>query len=362
MAELRRERVPLLVGVIFVLLVAMWAGLVRMGWNWPTGPNWAAVHGALMVSGFLGALIGLERAVAIDRLWGYSGPVLTALSAFGLILGLPLLVGQVGLWIGSGLIVVLFIHLLRRQAILPVWVMAAGTLMWFVGNGLWTFGFSVPHVVLWWVGYLALTIVGERIELARVLALGKSITRMLDGTLALYVLGALLAFASYDLGVRVAGLGLLTMALWLLRYDIARRTVKLGGLPAFAAVCLLAGYVWMGIAGIMALWWGGVGAGFHYDAWLHAFFLGFVFSMIFGHAPIIFPTVLGLPIEYRRRFYVHLVLLHGSLLIRVGADLLANAAWRRWGGLLNAVALLLFLGSTAAAVMQARRRAGRRER
>jgi hypothetical protein len=68
--------------------------------------------------------------------------------------------------------------------------------------------------------------------------------------------------------------------------------------------------------------------------------------MIFGHAPIIFPAVLGMPINFHPVFYVQLVLLHLSLLLRIAADLGGWVAGRMWGGLLNEVALLLFLGTT----------------
>ncbi|NPA89911.1 MAG: hypothetical protein GXO55_00430 [Chloroflexi bacterium] len=351
---LRRERAPLLVLIVFIGLVGAWAGLIRLGWHWPTGASWPGFHGALMVSGFLGTLIGLERAVALDQRWVYSGPIISGLSALWLLLGFPPEPGKIGLWVGSGLILLLFGLLLQRQAILPVWVMAAGSLMWFIGNGLWLLGYPIPVIVLWWVGFLALTIVGERIELARILTLRKHIMQSLYVTMAVYALGPVVALFSYDLGVRISGLGLLVMALWLLQYDIARRTIKLGGLPRFAAVCLLTGYVWMAIGGVMALIWGGVMAGPHYDAWLHAFFIGFVFSMIFGHAPIIFPTVLGLPIEYREWFYSYLVLLHISLIIRIVGDVMSWWSWRRWGGLLNGIAILAFLIATAAVIVQVR--------
>jgi len=79
---------------------------------------------------------------------------------------------------------------------------------------------------------------------------------------------------------------------------------------------------------------------------LHAFFLGFVFAMIFGHAPIIFPAVLRRPMPWRPAFYGHLLLLHLSLVLRVAGDLAAWPAGRRWGGLLNVAALLVFLVNT----------------
>jgi len=75
-------------------------------------------------------------------------------------------------------------------------------------------------------------------------------------------------------------------------------------------------------------------------------FVGFVISMIFGHAPIIFPAVLGVPISFRPAFYIHLVLLHLSLIVRVTGDLANAHAVRMWGGLLNEVAILLFLAMT----------------
>jgi hypothetical protein len=89
--------------------------------------------------------------------------------------------------------------------------------------------------------------------------------------------------------------------------------------------------------------YGAVAAGPLYDAMLHAIFLGFVFAMIFGHAPIIFPAVLGVDIPYRSDYYLPLVLLHASLAVRIGGDLLGMNEARLWGGLFNALAILLYL-------------------
>jgi succinate dehydrogenase hydrophobic anchor subunit len=75
-------------------------------------------------------------------------------------------------------------------------------------------------------------------------------------------------------------------------------------------------------------------------------FVGFVISMIFGHAPIIFPAILGVPINFMSGFYVHLILLHASLALRVIADYANLHPLRMWGGLLNEAAILLFIGMT----------------
>ena len=93
-----------------------------------------------------------------------------------------------------------------------------------------------------------------------------------------------------------------------------------------------------------------------YDATRHAVFLGFVMSMVFAHAPVIFPAILGRPLIYAPRFYAHVVVLHVSLLVRIVGDLSDDLAWWRvWGGLLNAVALLLFVVNVARSIAVARR-------
>lgn len=87
-------------------------------------------------------------------------------------------------------------------------------------------------------------------------------------------------------------------------------------------------------------------AGPRYDAVLHIVFVGFVISMIFGHAPIIFPAILGVPINFQPAFYIHLILLHTSLALRVVADYANLHTLRMWSGLLNEAAILLFIGMT----------------
>jgi len=141
---------------------------------------------------------------------------------------------------------------------------------------------------------------------------------------------------------------------------VARRTVRQRGLTRFMAVCLLAGYVWLGAGGILALTFAPAMPGTLYDATLHAVFLGFVMSMVFAHAPVIFPAVLGVPLGYRRAFYVHAAVLHGSLVLRIAGDLVDSLGrWRAWGGLFNAAALLLFLVNTGWSIASGRLAAAR---
>jgi hypothetical protein len=120
-------------------------------------------------------------------------------------------------------------------------------------------------------------------------------------------------------------------------------------LARFVAVCLLSGYAWLGAGGTLWLALGGVTAGPRHDAVLHAVLVGFVLSMVFGHAPLILPAVLGGAVAYRPRFYGHLGLLHASLLLRVAGDLAGAPVAIRWGGPLGALAVVLFAANTLAA-------------
>jgi hypothetical protein len=69
--------------------------------------------------------------------------------------------------------------------------------------------------------------------------------------------------------------------------------------------------------------------------------------MIFGHAPIIFPALLGRSVVYAPVFYAPLLVLHAALLVRIVGDLLGERALHMWGGLFNVIAIPLFLGLLA---------------
>src|SRR5215475_2823564 len=87
--------VPLAIGAS-AMAVGVWTGLARLGVGLPGGvPASADLHGAFMVSGFLGTLISLERAVALRRGWPYAAPVFSSMGALALLAGMPF-VGALG--------------------------------------------------------------------------------------------------------------------------------------------------------------------------------------------------------------------------------------------------------------------------
>ena len=70
-------RLPLLILAFLALFAGVGAGLARLGWAVPEiAATAAAFHGPLLICGFFGVVISLERAVAIGRRWAYLGPLL----------------------------------------------------------------------------------------------------------------------------------------------------------------------------------------------------------------------------------------------------------------------------------------------
>jgi len=336
------------------LLAGLTGALVLLGLGMPRNVgHLAAAHGLLMALGFLGTMIALERAVALGATWAYLAPLAAGLAAICLVLGVTGPLPGVLFLVGGLTFVAMYVAFDRIEVALHTRVQAAGAVAWTVASLLWLIGQPVSHIVPWLAAFLVLTITGERLELSR---LGQLVPRArwtFIGAAALFCAGVALTLLLPDAGMRLAGVGLVALAAWLASHDLARRTVRMGGVTRFMALSLLIGYGWLAGAGIIWLGFGASASGSTYDAMLHTLFLGFVMSMVFGHAPVIVPAVLRVPLPYQPRFYGHLALLHAGLLLRiVGGDLVGMRPLWQAGGVLNVLALLLFVASSAAAVFQ----------
>ena len=344
---------PFLIPGIASLLLALWAGVARLPWALPGGESLVPLHGALMVGGFLGTVIAVERAAALGRAWTLVAPVCTGLGTVVMLLALnikpaapdmPIRAGAFLLMCGGAVYAASSLLIYRIQRSLFNIVIGMGAVAFFLANLLLLLGFAVWTIVPLWAAFLVLTIAGERLELNRLLAPRPA--DLVPFHVAMVLMAGGLAawlFVGTDMGSWLWGSGLVLLALWLLVKDIARKTVKMAGVTRYVAVCLLTGYVWLLVSGVLSLLHPGATAGPPYDAIWHTLFVGFVLSMIFGHAPIIVPALTGIMVEFRPVFYLPLVLLHASLIMRVGGDLMNLLELRRVGGLVNAVVVLLFV-------------------
>ncbi len=344
----RRLRILPLALAGAALAAGLWSGLARLGLALPLDAgDLAPWHGALMICGFLGTLISLERAVALARPWAYAAPAISALGAVGLFAGSPL-AAAVAFLLASAVLTLVSCFILARQPALFTAMLVVAAACWGGGTLLWIVGADHAEVAGWWLAFLVLTIAAERLELSRLLAPPLRSQATFAAATAVLLVGigrGELAGAHAPF----TGLGLLAVTAWLLRHDIARRTVGRTGQARFSAICMLAGYFWLGCAGVLVLLLPPEAAAFSYDAAIHAVAIGFVISMIFAHAPIILPAVTGLRVQYTAALYGALTLLHASALARVAADVVGDVWWRSASGPLTILALVGYAAALAGA-------------
>jgi hypothetical protein len=333
-------RAPLLAVAALALLTGLYGGLARLGWTAPHG-RLAELHGALLICGLFGTLIGLERAVALARGWAYAAPALSGLGTLALLAGAPIPVGAAAYALAAAVLAAGSLLITLRQPAVFTGTLLFGALTWLAGNVLWALGGSIPDLVGWWLSFLVLTIGAERLELSRLTAPKRG-----SEAIFLFALGVLLTGAQNGLSSRngavLFGLALLLMTGWLLRHDIARLNIRRTGQTRFMAACMLAGYVWLAVAGVSLIASSPDGSVFVYDLALHAVLIGFVLSMVFGHALIILPAVARLRVRYAGALYGPLVMLHGSVALRVVSGLAEWDLGRMASGPMTACALAGF--------------------
>lgn len=349
-----RYRLGLLLGGGVGLLLGMYTGLARAGLEHSIVR--ADIHGIVMVFGFLGTVIAVERAVALGARWGYIGPATSGVAVF--VLPFAHTTGGVLLFVAGVVVCLTYTRLMARGSRdMHLVIMGIGAALWVYAMVLWLAGFGPIRITPLLVGFLVLTVIGERLELSRLTMPSASSRHRFLGATGAFVAGTVVAPFWRSSGLIVAGIAVTAQVLWMGRYDLARRTVKRHGVTRYAAACMLSGYVWLFIGGgfMIAVGIGLPGALLH-DALVHAIFLGFILSMVMGHAPIIIPAVLRTGYAFSTAAYVPLVLLHASVAVRIAADVLGAYAWRELALHGNIAALSVFVILTIRAVRRAQAR------
>jgi hypothetical protein len=364
-------------GVLSLLAAAVAGGLLRAG-AWSPGPDVrvaelaasaAVFHAALMLGGFFGTVVGVERAVAARWPLAWLAPLLSAAGGVALLMWPGAAVSRVTPlpWQGPAAAVLLVagalvflavnLRLLQRQRAAHTALLAAAAVALLAGHVVFAQGAGSAAVLPWWFSFLVLTVAAERLEMARLM-------RRRPGAfaaLALIVVAVLASATACSVWGAAAdpawGLALAALGAWLLLNDIAWRTRHADGLPRYMAVCLLLGHGWLVIGGLA--WAASAHGGPLRDLAWHAIGLGFLVSMVMGHAPVMLPAVAGVKLRFGAAFYAPLALLHASLLLRAAADLAGVLPWRVaavWG---HVAALLAYALTVAAAAWGWRRLHGK---
>lgn len=345
---MKARRALLLVAAATALTAAL-GGLARLGLSVAWGPRHAMDHGPLFVLGVFGTVISLERAVALGARWSLVAPGAAASAAIAMLGASP--------WAPEASVLSALalasvnVAIVRRQPAPFTWVMLLGSLMLLVGSARWARGAPVFAVVPTWATFFVLTIAAERLELSRFAPTPRWASRAFVAlALALAAL-ALVAAPERVAASRAMGASMSLVGAWQMRFDLARRTLRLRGLPRFAAVGVLLGAAWLIAGGALLARAGMTVAGPAHDAALHAVFVGYVLSMVFAHAPIILPAVARVRVPFSAWLYLPLGVLHVGLLARVAGDLGGDTAARQIGAVANALSLALL----PAAVLLSRR-------
>src|SRR5262249_54434103 len=234
------------------LVFGLQTGLARLGIAFPGAtPVAADLHGALMICGFFGTLISLERAVALGAWWAYGAPAVSAAGALVLLAGSP--AAAAACFLAAGLLLTFdSLMVVARQRALFTIMLAVAAACWGVGTLTWLMSGGLADAVGWWLAFLVLTIAAGRLELSRPLAPPPLSQARFAGAVLLILAGAWRGEFAGESAL-LTGTGLLATTAWLVRHDIAMRTVRMAGQARFAAVCMICGYVWLAIAGTVLI-------------------------------------------------------------------------------------------------------------
>lgn len=343
------HRAWLMVGAGISLLAGLDGALLLLGvWSPVMSTRLSKWHGPLMVLGFVGTVICLERAVALGHRLAYLVPAMSGFGVIVLLAPLPFDSARAGLALLTlaqlGLLTI-YVPLWRRSHDDAVVIQGAGAFCAAGAAALLTTGAHVSQIVGWLACYMILTICGERLELSR---LTMARNRALSALCLAVVAALLVSVVSPAIGWRVLGVVLIGLAVWLCRHDVARGGLRRGGQAAYIGTLLMIGYLWLATAGIVCTIQGPPTSRNGYDAVVHSLFLGFTMGMILGHAPIILPAVLQVRLEWTTWFWLPAFLLEASLLVRIGiGDGLDRSAAVQAGGTVNVLSLLTLVAVIA---------------
>ena len=323
--------------ILLSLIAGAYNGLIRIGWDFPLNKA-VAQHGALMVGSFLCTYLLLERTVILKNKWLYIFPVLNGLSLVFFLTG-HFLTGMELLFIGSVALAGIFIYLYSMYRKFYMIIMFIGAISLIGGNLMLINSRFYPASVSFWFAFILLVVTGERLELTKFLPAGKNRASILIFSIVLYFTG--LFFNYHGSGHILTGLSMIIFSAWLFTYDIAFKSLRQPGLHRYIAVNLVAAYGWLMVSGFLLLFTPGFK--FLYDATIHVFFLGFTFSMIFAHGPIILPGITGIRKKpFHPAIYTWTLLLHLSVIFRLAGDFSTNVEIRAVAGLLNMIAITGF--------------------
>ncbi|PIQ23195.1 hypothetical protein COW36_19155 [bacterium (Candidatus Blackallbacteria) CG17_big_fil_post_rev_8_21_14_2_50_48_46] len=323
------------------LLLGLISGFLRLEWFAFAGAERLQYHGVWMICGFLGTLIGLERAIHSE----FKAAVLIPLLA---VLGSALLIFQspftAALMYGLSCLMHLVIYCQKQKYFFPSSLLnLLALLAWAGGIILWLSGRSFRLIGIIWVLFPLLTILPERWNFQTKQKSWSDVI-FLSFALNLGLFWPLLLFFP-DLILRLQGLSLcgLGICLWLKDADL--KSSKQNSWNIYFALNLSFAYFWLIFSGFVLVSQGAyLLQNASFDGYLHGIFLGFVMGMIFSHFPKVIRLILNQEFSFHPIFYLPWSLLQLGLLLRFSLIFQTEIVFWKWGGSINLLAIVLFFG------------------
>ena len=338
------HRLPLLLCGATALIVGICTGLVRLGLDAPLAAL-SEYHGPLLICGLFGTLTSLERAAMSHRRLDYAGPVLCAGGTVLILCGAAA-AGAVLYMLAAAAVSAATLRSVLIRKTLFATALAASAMSWLAGNVVWFYSASVPSAAGWWLAFLVFVIGGERLEFGGPGPKGYSFVLLFWASVAFMAAGGWITIAE-PAGALASGIGLILSGIWMMGNDMTLCRLRHRGKARFLIVNLAAGYAWLTAGGLIQLMSAPGTNAFTYDMTIHAVVIGFALSMVFGHALLVFPSILRIQLAFSRKLYVPLILLHAALVLRITGGLMEWNEARMLSGPMTALALAAFAAIVA---------------
>jgi len=353
------------VGFIFLIgaiLTGLWRiSLIRGTLNLPPLPEWLPPHGHLILGGFLALLIMWERMIALNIPFLFWIPYAYALSAallhtqnrFVQFVHILSITG----WVLHRFLAARIYHHWQKPALESGGLIVLSAAMWAPG------GLAAgPVAALAGFSFALGSILAERLELG--LKFKKRLALRASECLILWYCLLLIALWFSVPGISMLGVTLLLLLVITAASDLnLKSSFHLNGpseLHRFLGVGLKTAYLWLGLSAMAMIFWSHLPPASNKDIVIHLMGLGFVFSMMLAHAPLIMPAALRL-LPPERPQWIWFLVFQSATLIRIAGDISiiqpdALLFWS-WSGLISGmIHLFSFVGYVVATFRSIRMR------
>lgn len=320
-------------------------------------------HGVLMVFGFLGTAISLERAVAYrgggngHAHWCFAAPLCGGLGTLMLLVSGVVAsaihstyltsVGHAvtgALWIVSMAVLFgIYAALYHRQPSGEVLMQLIAACVGLVGVTLWLGDVDATILAPMWLMFLVLTIVGERVELARAVFSKPHVESVVLGLCLSAVPALVVQCVVPSVGYPLLGLLLAALVIYMVQHDVALGTWRNSGLTGFMGTCMLSAYAWGLLAALVWLFAPIEAGGYWTDMGLHALALGFIMTMVIAHADVIIPSVTRRPMPFHPVLWVSWAIVQVGLVLRLAGTVRGAQTLWKVGDVVSVIGVLAMM-------------------